>query len=318
VQAKSIVVLPFENLSPDPENAFFADALTEELIADLSKVHTLRVISRTSAMLLKGSKKDVPTIARELNVRYVLEGSVRRAGNALRITAQRIDAARDAHLWAEKYAGTLADVFVIQEEVSRAIVDALRLTLTTDEKHRLAVRVIPNVKAFDLYLQAHREAYHRMTEDALDHAIQLTHKALGVAGPNPLLYALLAEIEWIHHDQGIHHDEESLRRGELWARKAFALDPDTAGAYRALGAIEARRGDMERAISDLRRANQLELSGETLGMLAWRCSEVGQMSEAQRYAEEAVSVDPLLWLCQWSLAWVSLLDTGDGSQRLEI
>jgi len=306
--AKSIVVLPFENLSPDPENAFFADGLTEELIADLSKVRALRVISRTSAMLLKDSKKDVPTIARELNVRYVMEGSVRRAGNSLRITAQLIDAAADAHVWAEKYSGTLDDVFAIQEKVSHAIVDALKLTLTVDERHRLTARMIPNVRAFDLYLEARREAYHVMTEAALDHAVQLTRQALDVVGPNALLYALLAEIEWIYHDQGIHRDEESLLVGESWARKALELEPDTPAAFRALGAIEARRGDMLRALRDLRRAHELEVSGETLGFLAWRCSEVGEMADARRYAEEATAVDPLLWVGWWSQAWVALLE----------
>jgi serine/threonine protein kinase len=305
--AKSVVVLPFENLSPDPENAFFADGLTEELIADLSKVRALRVISRTSAMLLKGSKKDVPTIARELNVRYVLEGSVRRAANSLRITAQLIDAGADAHLWAEKYSGTLDDVFAIQEKVSHAIVDALKLTLTVDERHRLTARMLPNVRAFDLYLEARQEAYQGMTETALDHAVQLTRQALDVVGPNALLYALLAEIEWIYHDQGIHRDEESLLVGESWARKALELEPETPAAFRALGAIEARRGDMARAIRDLRRAHELEVSGETLVFLAWRCSEVGEMAEAQRYAAEAVAVDPLVWFCQWSEAWVALL-----------
>ena len=107
----SIVVLPFENLSPDPDNAFFADGLTEELIADLSKIQSLRVISRTSAMHYKGTTKPLPVIAQELSVRHVLEGSVRRAGSNLRITAQLIDAATDAHRWAEKYTGTLDDVF---------------------------------------------------------------------------------------------------------------------------------------------------------------------------------------------------------------
>jgi eukaryotic-like serine/threonine-protein kinase len=311
--AKSIVVLPFDNLSPDPENAFFADGLTEELIADLSKVRTLRVISRTSAMLLKGSKKDVPTLARELRVRYVLEGSVRRAGNALRITAQLIDAANDAHLWAEKYRGTLDDVFAIQEKVSRAIVDALKLTLTADEKHRFAARMIPDVRAFDLYLQARREAYDRMTEDALDHAVRLTRQALEVVGPNALLYSLLAEIEFIYHDQGIHRDAESLRRGESWARKALELEPETAPAFQALGAIQARTGDMAQAIHNLRRANELRTSGETLSFLAWRCSEVGQMVEARRYAADAVSVDPLPWFCQWGHAWVALLDGDFGT-----
>jgi len=303
----SIVVLPFENLSPDPDNAFFADGLTEELIADLSKVHSLRVISRTSAMLLKGSKKDVPTMARELNVRYALEGSVRRAGNALRITAQLIDAAYDAHLWAEKYSGTLDDVFAFQEQVSCAIVDGLKLTLTADEKQRLAARMIPETRAFDLYLRAHQEAY-RGTESALDHATVLARQALEIVGPNALLFALLAEIEFICHDQGIHRDEESLCLGESLARKALELDPDTATAFRALGAIEARRGDMVRAIRDLRRANELQVSGETLCFLAWRCSELGEMAEARRYAEKAVAVDPMLWFCRWSYAWVALLD----------
>ena len=146
-------------MSPDPENAYFADGLTEEMIADLSKVRALRVISRTSAMLLRGSKKDVPTIARELKVRYVLEGSVRRAGQSLRITAQLIDAAADAHLWAEKYTGTLEDVFEMQEKVSRAIVEALRLELTPQEHQRMAERPIPNLYAYECYLKARREIW---------------------------------------------------------------------------------------------------------------------------------------------------------------
>jgi serine/threonine protein kinase len=313
---KSVVVLPFENLSPDPENAYFADGLTEELIANLSKVPALRVISRTSAMLLKGSRKDVPTIARELNVRYVLEGSVRRAGNSLRITAQLIDAASDVHVWAENYKGTLDDVFAIQEKVSRAIVEALKVTLTAGEKHRLAARMIPNVRAFDLYLEARREAYEGMNEAALDRAVRLTREALDVVGPNGLLYALLAEIAWIYHDQGIRHDEESLRDGEVWAQKALELEPDTAAAFRALGQIEARRGDMVRAIRHLRRANELQTSGESLAFLAWRCSEVGEMADARRYAVEAVAMDPLLWFCHWSQAWVVMLD-GDFEGALE-
>jgi serine/threonine protein kinase len=305
--AKSIVVLPFDNLSPDPENAFFADGLTEELIADLSKVRTLRVISRTSAMLLKGSKKDVPTIAREFNVRYVLEGSVRRAGNSLRITAQLIDAAEDAHLWAEKYSGTLDDVFAIQEKVSRSIVDALKLTLTADEKDRLAARMIPDVKAFDCYLRARQESY-RLTESALDHAAQLARQALDIVGPNALLYSLVADIEFFYHDQGIHPDEETLRRAESWASKALALEPESAAGFRARGAIEARRGDMVPAIRDLRRAAELQGDGQTLGFLVWMCAEVGKMAEARRYAAEAVAVDPLLWFSRWSHAWVAVLD----------
>jgi serine/threonine protein kinase len=156
-EGPSIVVLPFANLSPDPDNEYFADGLTEEIIADLSKVGALRVISRTSAMQLKGAKKDVRTIGRDLGVRYVLEGGVRKAGNSLRITAQLIDAESDAHLWSEKYSGTMDDIFEVQERVSREIVGVLDVTLTSDENRRLAERPIANVRAFELYLQARQE-----------------------------------------------------------------------------------------------------------------------------------------------------------------
>jgi len=150
-------------------------------------------------------------------------------------------------------------------------------------------------------------AYQGMTETRLDRAVELTRQAMDIVGPNALLYAFLAETEFIYHDQGIHRDEESLLVGESWARKALELEPETPAAFRALGAIEARRGDMARAVRDLRRARELEVSGETLCFLAWRCSEVGEMAEAQRYAADAVAVDPLLWFCAWSEAWVMLL-----------
>ena len=304
---KSIVVLPFTDLSPQKDQEYFCDGITEEIIADLSQVHKLLVISRSSAMTFKGSSKTVRDIAKELNIRYVMEGSVRKSGNDLRITAQLIDAASDAHLWAEKYSGTLDDVFAIQEKVSGAIVDALKLTLTADEKSRLAARMIPDVKAFDCYLRARQETY-RLTKSALDHAGQLVRQALDMVGPNALLYSLLAEIEFFYHDQGIHPDEETLRRAESWASKAMELEPDSSAGFRARGVIEARRGDMLRAIRDLRRANELQMSGDTLWSLVWMCAEVGKMAEARRYAAEAVAVDPLLWLSRWSYAWVALLD----------
>ncbi len=306
-QDTSIVVLPFENLSPDPDNAYFADGLTEELIADLSKLRALRVISRTSAMLLKGSKKDVPTIARELNVRYVLEGSVRRAGRSLRITAQLIDAASDAHLWAEKYGGTLDDVFAIQEKVSRAIVDGLRVTLTADEQQRLAGRMIPDARAFELYLQAQHEL-NRLSEDAMVRAMELTRKAIDIVGPNAALYALLGGVEFFFHDQGIHPDAQTLRRAESWVARALELDPECTGALRVRGVIHARKGEIVGALRDLRGAAALETSGETLGMLGWVCSEAGLMEEARRCAAEAAAIDPMLFMAQWGHAWVALLD----------
>jgi TolB-like protein len=151
---KSITVLPFENMSNDPDQEYFSDGLTEEIIADLSKLSSLHVISRTSAMVFKGSKKDVKTIGQALNVRYVLEGSVRKAGNKLRITAQLIDAQQDAHVWAEKFDGVLDDVFDIQEKVSHAIVDSLKLKLTSKERDRLVVKHLWTPRYMNFILKA--------------------------------------------------------------------------------------------------------------------------------------------------------------------
>jgi eukaryotic-like serine/threonine-protein kinase len=137
---QTLVVLPFASLSSDPEDQHFSDGLTEEISADLSKIHGIRVISRTSAMRLKGTDKDLKTIGRELNVRYVLEGSVRKAGQTLRITAQLIDAANDVNLWSHKYTGTVEDLFDIQEQVARSIASALRVKLSTQEEEQIARR----------------------------------------------------------------------------------------------------------------------------------------------------------------------------------
>jgi len=156
---KSIAVLPFTNLSMDPENEYFADGLTDEVTAVLSKVRTLRVISRTSSATFKGRTGDVKAIARALGVRYLLEGSVRRAGSRLRITAQLIDATTDDHLWADNYDGTVEDVFAIQERLARVIVDALELQLSADEDRRLAERPIANLPAYECYLRARQEGW---------------------------------------------------------------------------------------------------------------------------------------------------------------
>ena len=189
---KAIVVLPFENLSPNPENAYFADGLTEEIISDLAKVRALRVISRTSAMLLRGSKKDVPTIARDLSVRYVLEGSVRRAGRSLRITAQLIDALEDEHLWAEKYTGTFEDVFDMQESVSRAIVEALELELTDAERTNVVRRRTASSEAYTLYLRA-RHLFNQRTASSIQRSVEYYLKAIEIDGRFALAFAGLAE-----------------------------------------------------------------------------------------------------------------------------
>jgi serine/threonine protein kinase len=226
---KSIIVLPFENISADPEQDYFCDGMTEELISDLSKIHALRVISRTSSMMFKGTKKDIPAIAREVHVRYVLEGSVRKAGNALRITAQLIDAVSDAHLWAEKYGGTLDDIFDIQEKVSHSIVDALKLKLTPQEAGLLAERPIPSPLAYEFYLKARGEIL-KWTEAGLENALRYLRNGLEIVGENALLYAGMAYVFFQYVNLGLKEEEYGRKQAEDYVHKAFALDPECSHA----------------------------------------------------------------------------------------
>ncbi|MFQ5754302.1 MAG: FlgO family outer membrane protein, partial [bacterium] len=208
---KSIIVLPFENISPDPEQEYFSDGLTEEIITDLSQIHDIMVISRSSAMTFKGTKKKINEIAREVNVQYVLEGSVRKAGNKLRITAQLIDATTDVHLWAEKYSGTLDDVFDIQEKVSLSIVDALKLKLTPEENKKIAERPIDNIQAYECYFRARAEML-KLTEDGLKQALRDLDMGLEIVGENVLLYYGMAEVYLQHYEYGVKADEETYTR----------------------------------------------------------------------------------------------------------
>jgi serine/threonine protein kinase len=187
---KSVVVLPFDDLSPGSDNEYFSDGLTEEIIADLSKVHDLRVISRTSTMMLKGTNKDSRTIGRDLNVQFLLEGSVRKAGNSLRITAQLIDALDDAHLWAEKYSGTLENIFEIQESVSRKIVDALKVKLSPEESRLVEKRTV-NPAAHQAYLQG-RYHVNMATPAGFQRALEYFEEAIELEEDYALAYAGLA------------------------------------------------------------------------------------------------------------------------------
>jgi len=184
---RSIIVLPFVNMSPDPDQEYFSDGLTEEIISDLSHIQSLRVISRISAMMLKGTNKDIKTIRGELKVQYVLEGSVRKAGNNLRITALLIDAKADIQIWTEKYSGTLDDVFDIQEKVSRSIVNSLKVELSPQENQKLVEFSIKNVQAYDFYQKARYEIW-RGTEESLNRAKLLLKEGLEIIGENELIY----------------------------------------------------------------------------------------------------------------------------------
>ena len=312
----SIAVLPFANLSADPENEYFADGLTDEITADLAKVGSLRVISRTSSATFKGTTKDAKAIARELGTRFLLEGSVRRADNRLRITAQLIDAHSDAHLWAEKFDGTVEDVFAIQERIARVIVDALELRLTADEDRRLAQRGIDNVHAYECYLRARQQGW-RWRKDAIDQAIQLLRNGLALVGDNARLLAALGVAYLQYREAGIDFGEKALAEAEACARKVFELEPRSAAGFQLRGWIHYSRARVQEAVRDLKLALELEPNDPDTLLLLSNCYLIsGRVPAARPLLERLVAIDPLTPLTRCMPAWAAILD-GDFAAAVE-
>jgi TolB-like protein/lipoprotein NlpI len=300
----SIVVLPFENLSPDPDQDYFCDGMTEEIISDLSKIRSLRVISRTSSMMLKGTKKDIQTIARDVNVQYVLEGSVRKAGNNLRITAQLIDAPNDSHLWAEKYTGTLEDVFDIQEKVSRSIVGALKLKLSPEEQRRMVERPIDNIAAYEWYARA-TGALYKYTEDSMYEALRYFEHAVDSIGANALLYAGMAHTYLCLVNIGV-GIEQNRKKAEESVYKALALDPEMPKAWALLGQLgiwyAGHNVNLKEAVRQFKRALAADPS-EPVALLGLACVYLwaGRMSVAIPLMDRLRQVEPLAIIALWCL-----------------
>jgi len=262
-EGASIVVLPLENLSPDPDNAYFADGLTDEIISDLSHVSDLRVISRTSAMRYKETTKALPEIARELSVRYVLQGSVRRAGNAIRVTSQLIDARSDDHLWSGKFGGTLDDVFEIQESISRRIVDALAETLSTGAAEQLPEKRQEDPRVMDLYLKV-QHAIWQFNPESLRLAEHLLDGGVDMLGEHPLLIAARASVLYQGMNMGLDVDQARVDEAERLARRALELDPDCAQAWGVLGWLYSSRHNLGDGLPALRRARELAPSDSSV------------------------------------------------------
>jgi serine/threonine protein kinase len=301
----SIAVLPFTNLSSDPDNEYFAEGLAEEIIADLSTIRELRVISRGSAIRFKSIDRHLPTIARELGVRYVLQGSVRRAGQSLRITAQLVDAQQDTNIWADKYGGSLDDVFAIQEEISRRIVTALKLRLSPSENLQIAAQPM-DLRAYDCYLRARQELY-RWTPDGLQRAEELVRSALDIVGENALLQATEGYVHWMHVNSGINPDEGRLTRAEECARKALTLEPDLYQGIFLRGLVAALQGRLEEAVRDLLAAHERNPGdANVLSELSRFLFNAGQQEAMERIIARLIRIDPLTpvsWLCEMAAHW---------------
>ncbi len=312
-EEKSIVVLPFVNLSSDPEQEYFNDGLTEEIITDLSAIRSLRVISRSSAMTFKWTKKVIPEIARQLNVQYVLEGSVRKAANNLRITAQLIDSANDTHVWAEKYSGTLDDVFDIQEKVSRSIVNALKLRLTPKEAEHLAERPIPSPLAYEFYLRARQEIL-KWTEVGLENALKYLQNGLEITGENALLYAGIAYVYFQYFNLGLKEEGYCRNQAESYTSKAFALDSDCSNANFVRGMLISWHQPIE-GIKHFKRVLDTNPNDfDTLFFFSCLLGTLGRRHDVIPLEERTIKIDPLnpaahfhsgfnrLWEGKYSLA----------------
>ena len=291
VGEKSIAVLPFVDMSPQKDQEYFCDGMTEELINRLSNIQALRVPARTSAFFFKGKTADIREIGSKLNVQTVLEGSVQKAGNRLRITAQLINAADGFHLWSEKFDRTLEDVFSIQDEISSAIVEALRLKLSVQEKMKMEVHQISNAKAYEYYLRANYNIW-RFKEEFLGQAIRDLQSAIDITGPNPLLYSAMGDAYHQYVNIGA-KQEDYIARTKDYARRALALDPDSPAANTLLASLYYYR-DLREGIPYLIKALTMN-PNETGALLKLIFSylDIGKLQAAIPLIERYRKTDPL-------------------------
>lgn len=314
---RSLAVLPLQNLSNDPEQEYFADGMTEELITRLAQLGNVRVISRTSVMQYKGTKKRLPEIARELNVDSVVAGSVVRSGKHVRVTAQLLDASRDQHLWAQTYDRDLGDVLILQSEMSRAITDEIQAKLTPQQQKNLskAARVDPAVQ--EDYL---RGRYHLNNGGSTEirKAIEYFQRAIGKDPRDARSYAGLAD-SFLALDDFYEAPSQTMPKAQEAAQKAVDLDPDLAEAHTSLGAVHFLHDwDWPGAEKEMKRA--IELNPGSADAHMWYAEFLAQMGrDAQAVSEiqRAEALDPLSLAVHVQAGWVFYLARKDKEATAE-
>jgi len=284
IDPNSIAVLPFVNMSSDPEQEYFSDGISEEILNLLAQVQEMRVTSRSSAFSFKGQNVDVPTIAAKLNVAHVLEGSVRKSGNQLRITVQLIEVVTDTHLWSQTYDRQLEDIFAIQDDIAGAVVDALKITLLGEKPKATET----NPEAYALYLQG-RYFFNQFTDESHTQAETMLKQALETDPGFAPAWVELGNVYIIY---------ESIELARQTIQKALDLDPQYGPAYAALASLEMSDGwDFAAARQHLQLALALDPGDANILMTAALLNRLqGRLDEAIDLYQQAVTLDPVSYL----------------------
>ncbi len=290
----SIAVLPFANISDDPANEYFGDGLAEELLNVLVKIDGLRVTARTSSFQYRGQNLDIREIGRALGVATVLEGSVRKFGDKIRVTAQLIRADDGFHLWSETYDSDLADIFAVQDRISLAIAEALRGTLSPSQGAELteSKRQTVNVAAFEAYLRG-RFAMNKRTADGLAEAVEDFRQAIALDPNYAAAFSGLSDTYMLQASYADRDQREALRLAEPMMQQAITLDPNLAEAQASKGFVLGDQGDHEGAIAAFKRAIELNPSySPAYHWLALRYQNDARFNEAKRALQDCLRVDP--------------------------
>lgn len=291
VDEHSIAVLPFVNMSGDTENEYFSDGIAEEILNLLVKLPQLKVASRTSSFVFKGKEVNIPTVASELDVATVLEGSVRQAGGRVRITAQLIDAVSDKHLWSETYDREFKDVFAIQDDIAQSIVDALKMTLTPKERRSIQFVATSDADAYDHYLRG-RSFMYSMSQRDYEHAIRMYQQAIDLDEKYALAYAGMADA-YSHLYRYADASAENLAKAEEASKRAVELDPDSAEAHASRGLslfINERYEEAETEFKEAFRLNPKLWEAHYYSGLAK--SSQGKFEQAIEHYRRAMEVNP--------------------------
>ncbi|MBS0487793.1 MAG: tetratricopeptide repeat protein, partial [Proteobacteria bacterium] len=292
VSAKSIAVLPFVNMSGDATNDYFSDGITEEILDALAQLPQLKVAARTSAFAFKGKAEDLRKVGEVLDVATVLEGSVQKSGDEVRITAQLIDTRSGYHLWSEKYDRKLTNIFAVEDEISKAIADKLQVQLAGAGGQTLVAQKVIDPRAHDFYLRGLTQ--YRARGSALRDAVVNFQKATAIEPDYADAWAGLAEADVQMPNYDLGDVATSMASGEVAAQRALAIDPENAAAYVALGVVSLNRWQWARADAALQRAMQLAPGdAEAIHQHAYLLLVSGNPDAALKEIDRAIESDPL-------------------------